>query len=300
MASNVSAGAEAVSTRSRLSSRASRFVPGQGQSQQQPLQHTQSLTSATSTVAVRCIIEGALGKELCGVHIADMQSHKEIEVSVQSSPSAMYGPWGVDPQERARVVHLLVQAFKILGSKIQSLEPSADNSQLQVKYSEAPSEGICWEFGQYGYCQKYSSCRWNHPSMDIFVIKIAMQHQAMDFTQMPTPSPADACGGMVSYGQLCQGMIPDQQVAGMYWVPVAVPSGYPSFVSQEIPCGNVVFGETEGPSSLEGDGAVKEPHEARDAPIAGNMSNLPTSPSGSAKTRSGARACWADIEDDDA
>merc|ERR1719271_434798 len=87
----------------------------------------------------------------------------------------MVGPWAMDPEALSRTSYTLLHAFKILGSKVKSLESSPDGSQLCIKYSEVPEDRLCWQFAQYGFCHRQRTCRWEHVAMETFIITLVMQ-----------------------------------------------------------------------------------------------------------------------------
>jgi len=226
--------------------------------------------------------------------MADMQSHTEVEVVVNPKVEEMYGPWSMDPQARSRALHMLLQAFRILGPQIKGLEPSADESKLVVKYSEANTDRLCWQFGQYGYCPRGPSCRWDHVALETFIITIVMQPLAMDMSPVAMPAPAStAChfgelpngelpGGMVGYVIAAPMPTATEQVPGMMMMAIPVQQWVPpNDAPGPLPCA------VEVPTSGQ---AEPEPERSGSA--------SPTSPSETPKTRT-SRVCWADIEDDE-
>lgn len=170
------------STRSALRSSASLFVPGQCQPPPPP-----PAASGSGKTPVRCIIEGAFGSRLVSLNMSDAPSHTEVEVVLQPKQDEMFGPWSVDPQARPRALHMLLESFKILGPKIKSLQPSADESQISVGYSEVASDRLCWEHAQYGCCPRGPSCRWEHAVIEMYLITLVMQPLATDFSPVSMP-----------------------------------------------------------------------------------------------------------------
>lgn len=246
-------------------------------------------------VPVRCAIEGAFGGRLVGTNMVDTPSHTEVEVVVHATPSDMYGPWNMDPEARGRALYTLLHAFKILGPQIKSLQPSADGSQLCLKYSDANPDRMCWEFGQHGYCPRASTCRWEHIATEAFIITLVMQPLAFDSSPMAM-QPAQAItlpGGMVGY---VMPMPPsfDQVPPGMVCCAVPVgPNGICTDMAGVAPTytGVTLEGCMADPEKSNSTAAGTSEHSGSTTPMG-------LSPSASPRLRNG-RACWADIEDDE-
>lgn len=305
----------AAPTRTRLKACASLFVPGGHTLAAPPPPPPPSLSAGreSAKVPVRCIIEGAFGNRLCGIHMADMQSHTEVEVVVSPHASERYGRWCMDPrggaahfEERSRALHVLLQAFKILGPAIKGIEPSADESKITLQYSEASTDRLCWEFGQHGYCPRGASCRWDHVAMEVFVITIVMQQLAMNASPAAiSPSP----GAPLHFGEFSNGDLPVpmvgyviaapmpptiEQVPGMvYACPVSVGPMNPLSVSTNLDS------TVQAACAVEiGGGTLGEPEPSSSTATGSSGSSGSTSPAGSPKPQEN-RVCWADIEDDE-
>jgi hypothetical protein len=207
--------------KAKLNSRACLFVPKQHLAPPPapalPSQHSQA---AAAKVSVRCVIEGAFAQRLCSITMREMSTHTEVEVVVHPKPTEQYGPWAVDPLAHSRALHLLMQAFKTLGSKAKAIEPSADQTQLHVKYSEVSSDKLCWEFAQYGSCPR-PSCRWEHAVLESFVVSIMVQPLAYEFPSQSAMSPTSP-QVPVQFGYVIAPAPPTmEQVPGMvYAMPV--------------------------------------------------------------------------------
>jgi hypothetical protein len=284
-------GKQRTALRSRLSSRASLFVPGKcppaGQAAVPPA--LASMARESAKVPVRCVIEGAFGNRLCSVNMADLPAHTEVQVVVQAKPNEMCNPWAVEPQAQTRALHVLLQAFKTLGDKVKALEPSADASQLQVKYSEASSENLCWQFGQYGYCPR-PSCRWEHAPVETFIVAILVQPAAINMSSVAM-SPQTLPNGMVGY-IVAAPMPPtmDQCPGMVYAVPMGcAPMNHAPTLAEIMRCDS-------GQPLVDG---TCQRWPVPELTSEGCLSPVTSTPTGSPKLRPADRARWADIDEDE-
>lgn len=190
---------EAPTKMSQLRSSASLFVPGQCPAPPPPV-------AAIGKQPVRCIIEGVAGNRLCGLRMVDTPSHFEVEVTLHPSQDD-YESWNMDPQMEA--LNLLLRAFSQSG-QFMSAQPSADQTQINVRYSEIASNRLCWEYAQYGCCPRGPSCRWEHGKIEDYMISVVIQPTGMDYTAgmdfnmpplvpsvMPCADMANQCGGYI-------------------------------------------------------------------------------------------------------
>lgn len=189
--------------KTRLNSKAGLFIPGQapqggGFVPGGGTQHggvPPPPLPPDSKVPIRCVIEGAFSSCLGGLSMVDTASHTNVEVVVHADQSDVCATppttggmaWEISPEARSRALYTLLHAFKTLGSHVKSIEPSADGSQLCVKYSEACTDRMCWDFFQYGYCPRPQTCRWDHITMDTFIITISIKPPGFAPSPMATP-----------------------------------------------------------------------------------------------------------------
>jgi len=264
------------------------------------------LASQGAKVAIRCVIEGAFGNRLTGMNMVDTPSgsQTDVEVTVLATREDMYAPV---TEARSRALYTLLHAFKILGSQIKSLEPSTDESQLHIKYSEASPDRMCWQFGQYGYCPRQHVCRWEHIAMESFVISLVMQPLPLGGSpanpQVMPPQVTDYPGGMDGYSPVA-GTNYVQDSSGMVYCPVPVQLAVAPMPMQSNFTGMVPICNGEQ-AALENGVADPENYPENstapgNSPVSGSSERSgSTSPPVSSVTPTGSRVCWADIEDDD-
>lgn len=300
---------EGPSSRTRLSSRASQFIPGAAPALQcTPAAHPAPNPpySQDAKMPVRCVIEGAFGNRLGGLNMMDLQTHTQVEVCVHAMPSDMAGPCAVDPQAYMRALYTLMHAFKSLGHKIHQLDLKAAESQLHIKYCEARQDSICWEFGQYGYCPRGNTCRWQHAATEVFVINMLVQPLAMGMDMSAiamAPATGEFPAGMCGYIMAAPMNGSMEQVPGMvYAVPVpftpmetTTPAHMLQTTSAPICFGDLDSGDPEGDPAAQttpGQPAVQKS-------VAKEARKTPTGSTCSTPTQRTDRLCWADIEDEE-
>mmetsp|Transcript_155854 Transcript_155854/g.270323 ORF Transcript_155854/g.270323 Transcript_155854/m.270323 type:complete len:460 (+) Transcript_155854:106-1485(+) len=168
--------------KAKLRSSASMFIPQNASGNTPPpYAMPQGISQNSGQLPVRCIIEGAFGNRLCNLAMVDQDALTEVNVIVSENAYPTGYSWELDPLAQSRAMHVLLEAFKILGSKVKSIEPTSDNTQLSLKYSEVPSDTLCWEHAKTGFCPR-AACRWVHAAFEMFIINVIL-HPVVPQTQ---------------------------------------------------------------------------------------------------------------------
>lgn len=231
----------------------------------------------SGNMPVRCIIEGAFGSRLCSLAMTEQESVTEVNVVVSENAYPTGTSWALDPLAQQRAMHVLLEAFKVLGSKLKSLEPSADETQLTLRYSEVPSDTLCWEYAKIGFCPR-AACRWVHAVLEVFLINIVLQPYV----------PSVQCTLLTP---VANSPPPPPPPMHFYFVQA---DGAEACMMPSMPCSTE--NDAAPPASVpeEDVRAVNSTEEANIAPPGRDPDPDP----GSCPVRRD-RICWADIEDDE-